>query len=195
MKALLINLTLILFSQLINAQAEINGKIKSSITNEAPISYVYIVIKNINKPILERMTSTNKKGFFKIENLEIGKDYSLEISAPGYDKHIFEITPEKKITSITLTIDTKCDYSKEQAEIDWKNGEAKFLLVGSIAPIANTESDKKFEKEFNIKYFDFGCLPPTEECIKIYNQKLFELMDKKFGKIWRKNVRTDVEYL
>ncbi|WP_026915076.1 carboxypeptidase-like regulatory domain-containing protein [Christiangramia portivictoriae] len=192
MKSIFINLILLFFSQLLIAQT-IRGKVESSISNKTPISDVYVEIINIDKPVLERMTSIDSTGFFKFENLEIDKTYKLEVSAFGYGKQFFELKPDDR-TEI-LTLKAKCDFSQEQAEKDWKNGEAKLLLFGSIAPIANTRSDEKFQKEFAIQYYDFGCSPPIEECIKSYNEKIFELMDLKFGKKWRKKVRTDVEYL
>ena len=175
------------------AQTTISGKVESAISNETPISDVYVEITNIDKPVLERMTSTDSTGFFKFENLEINKTYKLEVSAFGYGKQLFELKPDNKIEILTLK--AKCEYNQEKAEKDWKDGKAKLLLVGSIAPIANKHTDEKFEKDFDIQYYDFGCSPPIEECIKSYNEKIFELMDLKYGKKWRKKVRTDVEYL
>ena len=57
------------------------------------------------------------------------------------------------------------------------------------------EMIRKFERKYKIDYFDFGCTPAPSDCIKEYNEKVFELLDKKYGKEWRKNVRKDVEYL
>ena len=192
MKPLFI-LTLLIFSQFLFAQTAINGKVESGISNETPISDVYVEITNIDRPVLERLTSTDSIGFFKFENLETNKTYELEVSAFGYGKQFFELKPKTEIE--ILTLEAECEYSREKAEQDWRNGTAKLLLVGSIAPIANMPSDEKFEMDFGIQYFDFGCSPPIEECLKSYNERIFELMDLKYGKKWRKKVRTDVEYL
>ncbi|TPN87787.1 FEKKY domain-containing protein [Aquimarina algicola] len=98
-------------------------------------------------------------------------------------------------TKIILTLEAICKYNKDLAEKDWKNGKPKLLLVGSIVPIANSLSDKKFERKYKIEYFDFGCTPPIQECIKAYNERIFQLMDRKYGVKWRKKVRSDVKYL
>lgn len=39
------------------------------------------------------------------------------------------------------------------------------LLVGGIAPIVYA-TDKDFEEEYGITYYDFDCTPDREECIK-----------------------------
>ena len=174
---------------------EINGLIKSSITDLRPISDIYIELLKSGKPVLERMTMADSTGFFRIENLEPNKLYEVKLSAFGYKDQVFEIMTNDGIIKTTLTLEAGCQYSKKQADKDWTNEKPKLLLVGSIAPTASSPSDTKFEKKYGIEYFDFGCTPPIEECIKIYNERIFELMDKKYGMKWRKKVRSDVEYL
>ena len=174
---------------------EINSLIKSSITDLRPISDIYIELLKSGKPVLERMTMADSTGFFRIENLEPNKLYEVKLSAFGYKDQVLEIMTNDGITKTTLTLEASCQYSKKQADKDWTNEKPKLLLVGSIAPTASSPSDTKFEKKYGIEYFDFGCTPPIEECIKIYNERIFELMDKKYGMKWRKKVRSDVEYL
>ena len=192
---ILIKLTLILVCGISYSQVEINGLIKSSITDLRPISDIYIELLKSGKPVLERMTMADSTGFFRIENLEPNKLYEVKLSAFGYKDQVLEIMTNDGITKTTLTLEASCQYSKKQADKDWTNEKPKLLLVGSIAPTANSPSDTKFEKKYGIEYFDFGCTPPIEECIKIYNERIFELMDKKYGMKWRKKVRSDVEYL
>ena len=192
---MLSKLTLIFVCQITFGQSEINGFVKSSITDLRPITDIYIEITNIKRPALERMEIADSSGFFKFVDLESNKVYKLKVSAFGYADKIYDVKTTNGITKTTLTLDASCEFSEKQAETDWKNGKAKLLLVGSIAPTANSPSDNKFEKKHGIEYYDFGCTPPIDECIKIYNQRIFELMDKKYGESWRKKVRTDVEYL
>jgi hypothetical protein len=177
------------------SQVEINGYVKSSITKLPPNSRVYIKQLKSEKPVLERMTMTDSTGFFRIKNLEPNKRYELKLSSFGYQDQYFEIKTNSSITKTTLTLEASCTYSKEQAIKDWKNKRAKLLLVGSIAPISNSTLDNRFEKKYNIKYFDFGCSPPIDECIKIYNEQIFVLMNEKYGPKWRKKVRSDVKFL
>ncbi len=188
-------LILILVCGISYSQVEINGYIKSSITDLRPISDIYIEQLKSGKSAMERITMADNTGFFRIENLEPNKLYKIKLSAFGYKDQVFEIKTNDGITKTTLTLDASCEYSNEQAKKDWNNGKAKLLLAGSIAPIANSPSDKRFEKKYEIEYLDFGCTPPIDECIKIYNEQIFELMDEKYGMEWRKKVRSDVEYL
>ncbi len=190
-KKIFLKLTLILVCGLTYGQTEINGKVISGITGEKPISEIYVKELITKQPL----TIADSLGNFRIEYLEPNKKYVIEISAFGYGKQKFDVETKSGINNLTFELKADCKYNAEQAESDWKNGKPKLLLFGSIAPIGNTSSDNRFEKKFRIKYYDFGCEPPIDECIKIYNQRIFELMDEKYGKVWRKKVRTDVEYL
>tara|TARA_R110002096_G_scaffold327643_2_gene521752 strand:+ start:126 stop:719 length:594 start_codon:yes stop_codon:yes gene_type:complete len=184
-------LTLILVCELTYGQTEINGKVISGITGEKPITEIYIQELVTKQPL----TFADSLGNFRIEYLEPNKKYIIEISAFGYGKQKYDVETKSGINNLTFELKADCEYSAEQAESDWKNRKPKLLLFGSIAPIGNSSSDNRFEKKFGIKYFDFGCEPPIDECIKEYNERIFELMDKKFGMKWREKVRSDVEYL
>ena len=134
-------------------------------------------------------------GNFRIEYLEPNKNYVIEISAFGYGNQKFDVKTKSGINNVTFELKAECGYSAERAESDWKNGKASLLLFDSIAPIANSPADKRFEKKYGIRYYDFGCTPPISECIKEYNERIFKLMDEKYGMKWRNKVRSDVEYL
>ncbi|CAL2085857.1 hypothetical protein [Tenacibaculum sp. 190524A05c] len=190
-----LKLTFILVYGISYSQVEIIGHVKPSITGVKPISEIDIELLNSKKPLLERMTMADSLGFFRIKNLKPHKLYEVQLLVFGYDNQVFKIKTNDGITKTTLIIEADCEYNREQADEDWNNNRAKLLLVGSIAPRANSQSDTRFEKKYGIEYFDFGCTPPTQECIKIYNERIFELMDEKYGKKWRKKVRSDVEYL
>lgn len=187
----LIKLTLILVCGISYGQTEINGKVISEISGEVPISEIFVQELITKKPII----MADSLGNFRIEYLEPNKKYSIEISVFGYGKQKFEVQTKNGINNMTFELKADCEFNAKRAESEWKNGKANLLLVGSIAPIANTSSDNRFEKKFEIKYFDFGCEPPIDECLKEYNERIFELMDKKYGMKWRKKVRSDVEYL
>ncbi|WP_439184153.1 carboxypeptidase-like regulatory domain-containing protein [Carboxylicivirga taeanensis] len=184
-----------MFSYTATGQSKIKGRVQSSISQLRPITEVYIKILNIDRPVIDRMVMADSLGYFQFENLELNKTYRLEISAFGYDRQLLEVETTKTINDTTLVIEASCEYSKEQADNDWKNGMAKLLIIGSIAPIANTPEDKLFEKKYGVEFYDFGCTPPIDECIKLYNEGIFELLDKKFETNWRNKIRTDVEYL
>ncbi len=186
----LLKLILILVCGTSFGQTILKGKVISSITKEKPSDQIYI-----DELITKQGDLADSLGNFEIEYLEPNKNYIIKISVFGYKDQEFKIKTGKGILSKIFELKAECKYTKEQAEKDWKNGNPKLLIFGSIIPIGNSKADNKFEKKYNIKYFDFGCTPPIMECIKVYNERIFELMDKKYGKKWRKRVRSDVEYL
>ncbi|TPV31171.1 carboxypeptidase-like regulatory domain-containing protein [Paucihalobacter ruber] len=187
----LLKLTLILVCGISYGQTQITGKVISGISGETPISDIYVQELITKQPLI----MADSLGNFRIEYLEPNKKYIVEISVFGYGKQKFDVQTKREINNVTFELKADCEYNVERAEAEWKNGKANLLLVGSIAPIANTSYDNRFEKKFGIKYFDFGCEPPIEECLKEYNERIFELMDKKYGMKWREKVRSDVEYL
>lgn len=191
---LVIKLLLTLNCQLTFGQAEIEGYVKWSLTGVRPVGATLVEVM-IDKPIMEKFALIDSMGLFKLKNLKINKKYKLRVHGFGYEDQFFEVKTQAEITNVNLIVKIHCEYNEEQAENDWKNGKAKLLLVGSIAPTANAFKDNLFERRYKVRYYDFGCTPPANECIKLYNEQVFKLMDEKYGKNWRKNVRTDVRYL
>jgi hypothetical protein len=169
-------------------QVEIRGKVISELSKET-LWYGYSIKPNIKE---HPKSKPNESGEFVIKYLEPNKEYDIIISAVGYENQIFKVKTNDSITYKKFELKINCFYSAEKAEIDWENGKPQFLLIGSIAPIGNTRSDNKFEKKYKIDYYDFGCEISNYECIELYNQKISELMDKKYGKKWRKKARKDI---
>jgi hypothetical protein len=187
----ILKLILLLVCGTIYGQTEIKGKVLSGISGERPISDIYVQELVTKQPLI----MADSLGNFKIEYLEPNKTYKVEISVFGYGNQIFDVQTKSGINNVSFELKAECEYNAKRAESDWKNGKANLLLVGSIAPIPNSSFDKRFEKKFGIKYFDFGCEPPIDECLKEYNERIFELMDNKYGVKWREKVRSDVEFL
>ncbi len=71
-------------------------------------------------------------------------------------------------------------------------GNIRLLLLGSIVPIGNTREDDLFEKTYQLRYADFGCVMPPVGCVIQYNRRIVEYLDATFGQEWRKSVRKDV---
>ena len=173
------------------AQVEIRGTILSELTGKKPDAEIYIQELHTRHP----GTIADSLGKFRLKNLEPNQKYVLKISAFGFPTQEFEVTTNNGITNELFVLKADCEFDAEKAESDWKNGTPKLLLFGSIAPIANTKADKRFERKYNIQYYDFGDSPPAMDCLKLYNERMFELLDDKYGQQWRKKVRSDVEYL
>ena len=77
------------------------------------------------------------------------------------------------------------------AKLDIENQIPLLLLQGGINQEI-TPSDQKFEKKFNVYFFDYGCSAPSETVESIYNQIIFDFLYSKYGKIWMKEIRKDV---
>ncbi|SIS46409.1 hypothetical protein SAMN05421766_1028 [Zobellia uliginosa] len=90
-----------------------------------------------------------------------------------------------------LTFITDKQKAEEMAEMDIKNGMPFLLLAGGIAPTI-IATDPKFEKDYKIYFYEFGCTGPENELIIAYNKVIFEHLNREFGKKWRKEVRNDV---
>ena len=94
---------------------------------------------------------------------------------------------------VNSTLNTRADCSFN-FENDLKVNKIKLFLIGGIAP-THVQGQEQHEKMFSFEYYDYGCTPEADECIKAYNTKAFKHLDQKFGKSWRKHVRQDVLYL
>ncbi|MBT2560631.1 hypothetical protein J7E50_07270 [Pedobacter sp. ISL-68] len=91
-----------------------------------------------------------------------------------------------------IAVDSAKVYSIKLANDDLKNGRVKFLIQGGFAPVYY-KGQEIFEKKYNISYYEFGCVMPSDISIKHYNKVVAAFMDRKFGKDWRKEVRKDIQ--
>jgi hypothetical protein len=172
----------------LNAQIKLDGKIISAKTKLNPSEEIMIIVKETKEK-----TFTDSLGNFTLLNLNKNKHYSLELRSHIYGEiNIeFETQSDNQIVK-TFEIVTNCDFDSETAKSDWKNKSAKLYLIGSIAPIANSKNDKKFEKKYNLKYFDFGCTPDLLECIIEYNKEILKLLELEYDEEWKTEIRKDV---
>ena len=172
----------------LNAQVKLDGKIISVKTKLKPSEEVMIIVKETNEK-----TFTDSLGNFILEKFDKNKYYTLELFSFFYGKVILEFeTQNDNIVRKTFEVVANCDFDGETAKSEWENKSAKLYLIGSIAPIANSKKDKKFEKKYNIQYYDFGCTPDPLECIIEYNKEILKLMESKYGDEWKKEIRKDV---
>ncbi|KGO85210.1 FEKKY domain-containing protein [Flavobacterium suncheonense] len=138
-----------------------------------------------------KVVDIDSVGNYKFENLKSGI-YKIQVIDFNIKPKEFSVElKDESITNFNLLINADCEVNKEIAEIDIQNKKPRLLLIGSIAPIFYSNQGK-FEKKYEIKYYDFGCTPPSEECVIQYNKTVFDYLDKKYGRKWRKEVRKDV---
>lgn len=92
---------------------------------------------------------------------------------------------------VPLPADSTKLHSKKLATADLKKGEVKFLIRGGIVSTV-VKGQELFEEKYNIRYYDFGCIMPENISIEHYNKVVAYFMDKKYGRVWRKEVRRDI---
>ena len=172
----------------LNAQVNLEGKIISAKTKLKSSEEITIIVKETNEKVF-----TDSLGNFTLKKIDKNKHYSMELVSFFYGKVILEFeTQNDNIVRKTFEVVANCDFDGETAKSEWENKSAKLYLIGSIAPIANSKKDKKFEKKYNIQYYDFGCTPDPLECIIEYNKEILKLMESKYGDEWKKEIRKDV---
>lgn len=121
--------------------------------------------------------STNNLGQFEIKDLRSG-DYTIKINEFKYDTTIF--IGKRRDHVIWIFLSGGCEVNKKIAEIEINRSKPRLLLIGGIAPVY-VVGQEKFEKQFNVEYYDFGCTPPDTECVAEYNKTIFNYLDNKYG--------------
>ncbi|MDF9795370.1 hypothetical protein OKW21_000633 [Catalinimonas alkaloidigena] len=140
---------------------------------------------------LHKLELIDPLGRFRFDYLMPG-DYKIKIHGLGYSTLDTLISIRKEsVKDLQLLIVADCEVSRKMAELDIKNGKPNLLLIGGIAPVVYMDQ-YKFEEKYDIEYKDYGCTPPAQECVEQYNKRIFEHLDSRYGKSWRKKVRKDV---
>ena len=189
MKLKLLLIFILLTSEIALSQTQdtIRGRVISSVTRYEPNGTVYVTEKGTSNG-----TIADSLGVFELIPLMDKETYNLEISAGYYEKLDYEFKSEwtKRTKPKSIVVSADCDL--KSVGKDWKKNGLKLYLMGGIAPIANSKSDKRFERKFRVKYYDFGCDAVVYECVEKYNRRTIRLLDLRYNGKWRKKVRKDV---
>ncbi|HUS03665.1 MAG TPA: carboxypeptidase-like regulatory domain-containing protein, partial [Chitinophagaceae bacterium] len=160
--------------------SKITGTVLSAYSGE-PISGATIMFTRTSG------TLTDSSGQFAIKGLSAGQ-YTLSFTAFGYDKIDTTITLKYSDLNIKWIIHTgNClSFSRETALRDIKKGKPVLLLQGGIAPVVYS-TDEIFRNKYNVGLYDFGCVAgDKQDCLKDYNKTIFQYLDTKFGRTWRR---------
>jgi len=117
--------------------------------------------------------------FFTINHVAFGQNRILT------DEEFNNSGPTK------MTFIEMCDEVDSLFKADLKKRTLFLLLQGGIAPVVIT-TDKPFENKYQVYYYDFGCNAPNLECVKTYNEFIFDHLTKLYGNKWEKKIRKDV---
>ncbi|WP_394420984.1 hypothetical protein [Tenacibaculum mesophilum] len=190
-KIKLLTISLLAFITIGHSQSNdtIRGKIISSITRKKPVGEIVISEKGSTDFI-----KADSLDYFKFITKNKKSEYHLVIIAGDYDvqEFVFKSKWLNYKRPKHIVVNAKCRLNKEKASSDWKAGKAKLYLMSGITPIATTKKDKRFERKYGLKYYDFGCEARLPECLIDYNTRVFKNLDLTFGRKWRKNVRKEV---
>ena len=137
---------------------------------------------------------TDRSGYFNVEVKNLGEQL-LTIRSAGYNHldTLIDVSSES-VRELKITLIADCPYDQKSAEEDILKGQPKLLISSGTAPVVS-DGLQKFERKYKIRYVDIGEYLIAEECLKGYNEAIFKHLDSKFGKKWRKNVRSNVMFL
>ena len=80
-------------------------------------------------------------------------------------------------------------YSSKYVSENLNQNQKIIYVLGGIASIY-TKEDIEFEKKYNVKYYDFGCIAPTNfEEYEAKNNKVFDWLSREFGDNWQKEIK------
>lgn len=182
----------LLFCQNKPEDCTLNGRVKVIINKTDTICPTDEPMIFINKKLYYR--AIDSVGYFNISELKEGK-YNIKILGWGYEVDTLLNIKHPLSYNLTFYANIDCEVNRVAALKDIEENRIKLLIIGSIAPMANTYHDNTFEKKYNLKYYDYGDTPPLFDCVRIYNEVIFEFLDLKYGEEWRNSVRKDVEGL
>lgn len=143
-----------------------------------------------NDSIKTRTFLIEDNGAFKIDSLSAGR-YRLAFRVHdeyGYVDTVLRIETNNLEDLRIIPEKRPCNYD---ASVDIKNHDVSVLVANVNGLRVNSDSDKRFEKKYRIRYLILS--PPFVNltCLTRYNQNVFNHLDEKFGEKWRKRVRTD----
>lgn len=162
------------------AQDSLRGRVLSVIDSTA-IPHFLI---RINK---KSIITTDAEGNFCIP-IKNGKLRLASIFGfHGFDTTIFRKPGER------LLLYSAKYYDPALAHYDLQHATVLLFCGVAIAPMAPLKSDKEFESKYQVHYYIVGdFLPSSVAQMTSYNLVVADYLDRRYGKKWRAELRSDV---
>ena len=170
----------------VNKMVKISGRVVSAVTGDA-IPYCQITYPK------NRGTISDSLGFFELTDLHAGS-YKIHFQTPaGVSYDTLVALREKDLIGSAWAITSACtSINRDLALSDIRNGHLKLFLQSGDPPISYS-NEKHFSKKYKVQFHDFADLISSPfDCLVIYNRIIFQHLDEKFGRKWRKDIRPDV---
>jgi hypothetical protein len=161
-----------------------------------PLSFV--LVKTLNN--LDTTTVlTDIEGRFTFRNRTIG-NLRIIVNELGFSLLDTSITLTTHRASDTLLVNqlnlnnrvVRLFYNKSTALADIKAETIFLLLPGGLVGTKINATDTLFENKYKLKYISRGCIRFSSDNEREYNTTIFNYLDKKYGRTWRKEVRPDI---
>ena len=98
-------------------------------------------------------------------------------------------------TVVKIFIKTDCyDYNAGRAKKDIEKNDIYLLCHLGYAIYKFSNMDSAFMKKYGVTYYTFADEPIMSDCMWLYNSAIADYLDKKYGDVWRNEVRWDVPF-
>ena len=196
MRRLILILTIFVFCNTIQAQYKYRGQVFSYIRQE-PITFGVVRLPSPsgtgrNGRYGKEITKIDSLGYFSFSlkdtsNVRIVVDCIL---AGNTIQRLFYTD-----TIVKIFIKTDCyDYNTDRAKRDILKNDIYLLCDLGYATYKFSSIDTAFMKKYGVTYYNFADEPIMSDCMWLYNTEIASYLDKRYGDIWRKEVRWDVPF-
>lgn len=178
----------LLFAQLGSKKFSVSGRVRVVVGTDtvAPVRTPVVRLKNTMSGVL-----TDSLGNYELKGLSQGKP-RVNLMGFGFKADTIVEIRDRSLENIDIIAVADCEVNKAVAEKDIMDNRIRLLLTTGIVSSAETPRDENFEKRYDVVYYNYGYLCPALECVIQYNLRIFEYLDSRYGKEWRKMVRKDV---
>lgn len=191
----IINTLLFLLAiNVIYSQQSLVGSVSDN-SNSETLPYVTVTIKYKN---VVKKEKTDLDGNFNFQDINSAR-VQLNIKNFGYFEFdtIINLNSDRALLTIGLKKDSTKEYAfskynKKGALEDLRKGDVKLLLPGGIIEAPTQPYDSTFERKYNVTFISQGCVRFLGDNEAAYNAEVFKYLDEKYGKDWRKEIRSDV---
>ena len=87
---------------------------------------------------------------------------------------------------LCLTLQAQEKKQNDTIKIEINSNTKTIYVLGGIVSVI-TKEDLAFAKKYNVQFYDFGCIAPTNfDEYELNNTLVFEYLNKNYGKQWQK---------